>query len=259
MSAANAMQIVQEAIEAQGGMDYWNSLGALDVEITARGFLFTAKGRPILDRVRMRAYTSEPRFAFFDFPKPGQTAELMGNNEVRILDSEGKIVAQRMNPRAAFSGVRRLFFWDDLDFIYFGGYATWNYLTTPFMLARKGFQIEALGPLQGELGKYTRLRATFPDDVPTHSRQQIFYFDERRLLRRLDYTAEVVGGWAHAAHLCDEYRTFDRLIAPTRRKVLPLFFGRGPLPGPTLVELDVHVIRPVPASDVRSSGNAPFK
>jgi len=27
---------------------------------------------------------------------------------------------------------------DELDFIYFGGYATWNYLTAPFLLARKG-------------------------------------------------------------------------------------------------------------------------
>lgn len=255
MAAANAMQILHEAIEAHGGMDYWNSLGALDAEISARGFLFTAKRRPVLRRVRMRAYTGEPRFAFFDFPKPGQIAELIGNNEVRILDSEGTIIAQRKDPRAAFRGLRRLFIWDDLDFIYFGGYATWNYLTAPFMLARKGFRIEALEPLQGALGQLTRLQVTFPADVPTHSRQQIFYFDDQRLLRRLDYTAEVIGGWAHAAHLCDEYRTFDRLKAPTRRRVLPLPFGHRPLPGPTLVELEVHDIRPLPASLVRSSGS----
>jgi hypothetical protein len=88
---------------------------------------------------------------------------------------------------------------------------------------------------------------TFPDDIPTHSRRQIFYFDDQRLLRRLDYTAEVVGGWAHAAHLCREYRAFGGLKAPTRRRVLPLPFGRTPLPGPTLVELEVHSITPLPA------------
>jgi hypothetical protein len=242
MVAAKAMQTVHEAIEAHGGMDYWNSIGALEVELSASGFLFTAKRRPVLHRVRMRAVTSEPKFTFFDFPKPGQTAELIGNDEVRILDSEGNIVAQRENPRVAFRGIRRQFIWDDLDFIYFGGYATWNYLTTPFVLVRKGFLIEALEPLQGTLGQFTRLQVTFPADVPTHSRQQIFYFDDNRLLRRLDYTAEIVGGWARAAHLCDEYRTFDRLKAPTRRRVLPLPFGHTPLPGPTLVELEVHDI-----------------
>lgn len=247
MVTANAMQTVHEAVEAHGGMDYWNSIEALDVEVSASGFLFTAKRRPVLRRVRMRAATREPRFSFFDFPKPGQTAELIGNDKVRILDSEGKIVAQRENPRAAFRGLRRQFIWDDLDFIYFGGYATWNYLTTPFMLMRKGFVIDALEPLQGALAPLTRLQVTFPDDVPTHSRRQIFYFDDQRLLRRLDYTAEVVGGWAHAAHLCDEYRTFGRIKAPTRRRVLPLPFGHRPLPGPLLVELKMHNIQPVPA------------
>lgn len=252
MAVPNAMRTVHEAIEAHGGMDYWNCLDAIDAEISARGFLFTAKQRPILRRVRMRAATREPRFTFFDFPKPGQISELIGNDEVRILDSGGRVVSGRENPRAAFRGIRRLFVWDDLDFIYFAGYATWNYLTAPFLLSRKGFVIEALEPFQGSLASLTRVQVTFPDDIPTHSRQQIFYFDDQLLLRRLDYTAEVVGGWAHAAHLCEEYRTFERLKAPTRRHVLPLLFRETPLPGPTLVELELHSITPVPASSVRN-------
>ena len=147
MSDIYAMQIVHEAVEAHGGMSYWNSLEALEAEISARGFLFTAERRTVLRRVRMRAATREPRFTFFDFPNPGQSAELIGNNEVRILDGEGKVVAHRKNPRAAFRGLRRQFAWDDLDFIYFGGYATWNYLAAPFLLLREGFTIEALEPL----------------------------------------------------------------------------------------------------------------
>ncbi len=245
MSVADAMQIVREAIEAHGGMDYWNSLDAVEAEISARGFLFTAKRRPVLRSVRMRAATREPRFTFFDFPNPGQSAELIGNEEVRILDRKGTVVARRENPRAAFRGLRRQFAWDDLDFIYFGGYATWNYLTTPFLLARKGFTVEAPDPLRGALPPLTRLQVTFPDDIPTHSRHQVFYFDDQRLLRRLDYTAEVVGQWAHAAHLCEEYRTFNNLKMPTRRRVFPLFFGHRPMPGPILVALEIHDLRPV--------------
>jgi hypothetical protein len=255
MAVADAVKVLHEAIEAHGGMEYWNSLGALEADISARGFLFTAKRRPVLERVRMRASTTEPRFAFLDFPKPGHTSELIGNDEVRILDSEGRIVARRENPRQAFRGIRRLFKWDELDFIYFGGYATWNYLTAPFLLARRGFIIEALEPLEKTAGQWTRLLVTFPDDVPTHSRKQIFYFDEERSLRRLDYTAEVVGGWAHAAHLCEEYRSFGRLRAPTRRRALPLPFGHRPMPGPTLVALEVHDIRPLQTYLVRGPGN----
>ncbi len=244
---ANAKQIVQEAIEAHGGMEYWNSLKAIDAVISARGFLFTAKRRPVLEHVRMRASTGEPRFTFSDFPKPGQSAELIGDDEVRILDSGGMVIARREKPRLAFRKIRRQFFWDDLDFVYFGGYATWNYLTAPFLLARKGFLLEALEPVQTPFGQLVRVQATFPTDIPTHSRKQVFYFDDRRLLRRLDYTAEVVGGWASAAHFCDEYKTFGRLVVPTRRRVLPLFSRQKPLPGPTLVAIDVHDVQPVEA------------
>jgi hypothetical protein len=250
MVTANAKQFLHEAIEAHGGMNYWSGLGAIEVVISANGFLFTAKRRPVLRRVRMRADTREPRFSFFDFPKPGQTSELIGNDEVRIMDNEGTIVARRDNPRAAFRGLRRLFRWDDLDFIYFGGYATWNYLTAPFLLARAGVVVEALEPMQGAFGQLSRLLVTFPADFPTHCRRQVFYFDDQRLLRRLDYTAEVVGGWAHAAHLCGEYRTFGKLRAPTRRHVLPLPFGQRPLPGPNLVTIEVHDFKPVPVSAV---------
>ena len=239
------MKILQEIFEAHGGRDYWQSLEALDAEISAGGFLFTVKRRPVLRHVRMWAYTRESRFTFFDYPQPGQTAELIGNDEVRIVDNSGKILVRRKTPRNAFRGLRHQFFWDDLDFIYFAGYATWNYLTTPFLLMRKGFTVEELEPLPGELSPFRRLRVTFPEDIPTHSKHQMFYFDEKLLLRRLDYTAEVVGNWAHAAHLCEDYRTFGGIKAPTRRRVLPLLFGNRPMPGPTLVAIEVHHIQPI--------------
>jgi len=241
----SSLPILDRILAAHGGIDTWNSLDAIDAVISASGFLFTAKQRPALDHVRMRAWTREPRFAFTDFPRKGQTAELIGTNEVRISDRDGIVLSRRENPRSAFRSFRHLFSWDDLDFIYFAGYATWNYLTTPFLLAFPGVMVTELGPAKGSLASFTRLQVTFPDSLPTHCRQQIFYFDGQHLLRRLDYTAEVVGGWAHAAHLCDGYRSFDGINAPTERRVLPLFFGRGPLPGPTLVAINVHDLRPM--------------
>jgi hypothetical protein len=72
---------------------------------------------------------------------------------------------------------------------------------------------------------------------------QTFYFDENRHLRRLDYTAEVVGRWAHAAHFCEDYRDFNGFKAPTRRTVRPLVWGGMTLPGPTLVAIEIHDIR----------------
>ncbi len=141
-----------------------------------------------------------------------------------------------------FGHPRRILWWDDLDFLYFGGYATWNYLVTPFIFLQPGFSFVYMGQQRSERGKFTCLSVTFPHNIPTHCPTQIFYFDQDMLLRRLDYTAEVVGRWAHAAHFCDDYRKFGGLKVPTRRRVRPRMFGKV-LSIPTLVELDIHEVR----------------
>jgi hypothetical protein len=242
-----ATAILQTSIDVHGGMKYWNALEAIEADISANGFLFTAKHCTPLNHVRMRASVKEAKFSFLDFPKPGQTAELIGNEEVRILDQSGIVIARRERPRAAFRGIRHFFFWDALDFIYFGGYATWNYLTTPFLLMQDGFKHDLLGPFHAGGRSLTKIQVTFPEHVPTHSRRQVFYFDNEKLLRRIDYTAEVVGIWAHAAHLCEEYKTFGGLKVPTRRRVYPLFSRSKPYPLPLLVAIDVHNLSPIVA------------
>lgn len=245
MNLSDAQRLVMEVIEAHGGESYWNKLEAIDAEISASGFIFTAKHRPVLRHVHMRAYAHKPHFTFFNFPKRDQNSHLIGDEEVNIKDVDNHIVASRKNPRSAFRNLRQQLFWDSLDFIYFGGYATWNYLTAPFLFLRPGFTFEIMAPMPGEYESCSRLRVTFPSDIPTHSRMQIFYFDKDRCLRRLDYTAMVVGKWAHAAHLCEDYREFACIKAPTRRRVQPLMFGKNILPWPTLVALDIHNIQPI--------------
>jgi hypothetical protein len=244
-----AKALVQEIIEAHGGVGLWNSLEVLEAEISAWGFLFTAKRRPTLKHVVVSASTREPRLSFHDFPGSGLTSELIGDREVRIVGGDGRPTATRLNPRSAFGGLRRMISWDALDFIYFGGYAVWNYLVTPFLFLRDGFQFQVLEPREGARPPCLRLQVTFPNDIPTHCRKQVFCFDETRRLRRLDYTAEVVGRWAHAAHHCENYRDFAGLKAPTRRRVRPILFGSSPLPGPTLVAIEVHTIHPASLPD----------
>lgn len=245
MVERHVQAVLERALAAHGGENLWRGLAGLEAQLSASGFLFSAKGRPPLRHMRMRAAASEPRFTFFDYLQPGWRGEWIGDAEVRILDAEGKVVARRERPREAFRGLRRQFRWDALDFLYFGGYATWNYLTTPFLFLRPGFAFELLPPLEGLQGRIERIAAVFPPDIPTHSRRQVFYFDGDGLLTRLDYTAEVVGGWAHAAHLCEDYRDFDGLKAATKRRVWPILFGGKPMPFPNLVALDIDEIRPV--------------
>ena len=73
--------------------------------------------------------------------------------------------------------------------------------------------------------------------APVVKRKQV-----RLLTRDPDYAVDIVSRRVRGAHFCDEYKTFDRLAAPTRRRVFPLLIGNAPLPGPTLVAIDIHNI-----------------
>ncbi len=240
MTTDSAQRLVSEAIEAHGGAERWNGLVGIEVNLSAWGFLFTAKRRPTLTRARVWASTRAPHIVLHDVPRPGQRSELLGEDEVRIVDAVGRTLDSRRSPRAAFRSLRRQLYWDALDFAYFGGYATWNYLTTPFLFLRPGFRFALLPPLQTGADKLERLEVVFPRDVPTHCPTQVFYFDSQRRLRRLDYRAEVVGGWANAAHLCASYRNFEGIEMPTSRRVRPRSFTGAPLPFPTLVAIEIH-------------------
>ncbi len=110
--------------------------------------------------------------------------------------------------------------WDDLDVLYFLGYALWNYAVTPYLFLWQGFETREGGVWQEPDGaRWRRLHVTYPTSVPTHSREQTLYFDERGWLQRLDYTAEIFGQLARAAHYCSSHQVFDGLVFPTHRVV----------------------------------------
>lgn len=226
-------------LDAHGGLGRWRSLTAIELEMSAYGFLFRAKHVPLQHHVRLTISTRTPEVVIHDYPEPGQSAALLGNNRVEIRGADGTVLECRDNPRGAFGFGRHSLYWDTLDFAYFSGYAMWNYTNLPFLLADPRFTIQ---PLPADNGG-TRLQVGFPPELPTHSPIQEFRFDTSGRLARHDYTAEVVGSWAKAAHLCHDYREFDGLWLPTRRRVYPRGPLGRPLPIPTLVAIDVHDAR----------------
>jgi hypothetical protein len=233
-----AQDLVDTAIEAHGGMARFQSAQEIAARVRCGGFAFAMRfKRGALDRFEGRVSTSEPRAVLSPYPDPGKRG-VFERGSVRIESDGGELLAERANARASFGGLRRQLWWDDLDLLYFAGYALWNYVMAPFMFARPGFELEELEPWTENGERWRRLHVAFPDDIDTHSREQDFYFDERGLLRRLDYTAEVFGGWARAAHYCWEHRPFEGLVVPTRRKVFPRRRDNRPRARPTLVWIE---------------------
>ena len=216
-------ELLDRALEAHGGAERFRTANEIVADLASGGFAFTMKRQSgALARFEGRVSTSEPRSVLSPFPRPGQRG-VMERGAVRIETDEGEVVAERSDPRPAFRRLRRQLRWDDLDLLYFAGYALWNYFTTPLLLTR--CEIEERG---------RTMRVTFPPEIPTHSRRQVFHFDESGLLTRLDYTAEVFGKWARGRHECRNHKSFDGLVFPTSRRVT-----LGPLPRPTIIWIEV--------------------
>jgi hypothetical protein len=165
-----------------------------------------------------RVSTEVQRVVFTPYPSRGHKG-VFERGAVRIEADNGSLVRERLDPRAELGSHRHLLWWDHLDLLYFGGSSLWTYLTSPFIFASPRFQVQALDPWP-ERGEIWRpLEVTFPAELHTHSQKQVFYFGPDGLIRRQDYTAEEFGTWARSAHYCDNYRDFDGLVMPTRRRV----------------------------------------
>jgi hypothetical protein len=234
------IELLDLALSGHGGLDRWRATQSITATVSVTGALFALKGRPegLEGSVEATADTSAPRLTFTPFPGGEQ-----GTFEAaRVALTRGGLEAEaRTDPRAAFADHEPNTAWDDLHLLYFTGYALWNYLATPFMFTRPGFELEEIEPWHENGETWRRLRVAFPPHLPTHCPEQVFYFDDGGLLRRLDYHPDVVSPQAPipAAHYCHDHKTFSGLSVPTRRRVYRRLDDGSPAQDQAVVELDL--------------------
>lgn len=224
--------LLSTVIAAHGGIERWSDVHQLSLRIRIRGNILALRCKsPRTRALSVRVDTHRIGLSLTPFPRTGMIGHF-DEREVRIeaAGSEG-IVSQREHVRPLSEAqIRHRGVWDDLDLLYFLGYALWNYSVTPFLFLWPGFESHE-GPLLHERDGSTlrSLHVRYPSAFPTHSRKQTFYFDDAGLLRRLDYSADVFSPRARAAHYCEWHRPFDGLIFPTHRVVFARTSSGRPL------------------------------
>jgi hypothetical protein len=238
----SSASLLEQVITAHGGLERWQRAGELAVQHSSGGFAFAAKfqGRPLRKRLA-RVATALQRTVTTPYPGSGRRG-VFEQGAVRIETDGGRLLAQRLDPRSDLRSLRHRLWWDKLDLLYFTGSALWNYMATPFIFGTPGFELQELAPWEEGGEVWRRLAVTFPTELHTHSRQQVFYFSADGLLKRLDYTAEEFGEGAKAAHYCFDHREFDGLVFPTRRRVFPRGPDNRPRRRPLLVWIDIQAV-----------------
>jgi hypothetical protein len=234
--------LLAEVIEAHGGRERWQASEKLIVQASAGGLAVAAKLQPRgLQTREVLVATDQQRVVFTPYAGQGHRG-VFERGAVRIEAADGSIIDERSQPRDDLRSPRRLLWWDRLDLLYFAASSMWTYMAMPFIFTRTGFDVSALDPWVERGEVWRRLAVTFPADVHTHSRQQVFYVGDDGLIRRHDYTAEEFGGWARSAHYWFDYHPFDGLIVPRMRRVLPRRSDGRSRGHPLLVWINVHAV-----------------
>jgi hypothetical protein len=123
----------------------------------------------------------------------------------------------------------------------FSGEALWTYLNTPFVFTWPGFVTEEITSIRVGSEKWRRLKVTFPDCIKSHTREQISCFALDGLLRRQDYTVDILGG-APGLNYATDYREVDGIIIPTKRRIYAWEGDYQLVPEPLLIAIDMSEI-----------------
>jgi hypothetical protein len=226
-------------LEAHGGLENWRSVTEVDVRLTLGGYLFEIKQHPDgLRSALVKVDARRPRTLIVPFPQKGKRG-IYREGRVWIQTDAGSMVEELPTPRTAYEGHERRTPWNDLQYLYFIGYAFWNYFTMPFLLASDGVVCEEVEPWEENGQKWRVLKATFNPSIDVHCAVQKFYFDGDGMLKRNDYYTDVAKG--NVAHYCTDYMTFDRFVFPTRRRVVARDDGDlAAIGGPSSVLIDIE-------------------
>jgi hypothetical protein len=146
-------------------------------------------------------------------------------------------VEVRDDPEKAFEGQAFETPWDKFHVAYFASEALWTYLTLPFLYTYPGFECEEIEPWHEGGEEWRRLKVAFPASIVSHTKTQITHFGPDGLMRRHDYTVDILGG-TRGANYSTNYKDVQGIKMPTTRRIYAYDDAMQKVPEPLLVALD---------------------
>lgn len=230
--------LLESAIAAHGGLARWQALERVAARLHIGGALWDFKGQPgLFADVGFTAPLHGQDGIVFDGLGGNGERSVFRPDRVRREAADGTLLEQRDAPRASFGAGD----WDRIHAAYFSSYAMSNYLAQPFLYTLPGVHVEEIAPWQEQGETWRRLRIVVPDSLASHSREQVACFGPDGLLRRHDYSVDVLGG-ATGANYASGYRDVNGIMVPLQRRVYGRQENGERIAAPLLVSIDVAEI-----------------
>jgi hypothetical protein len=233
-------ELLQTAVTAHGGLKRWHEINQIKVAASITGAIWFVKSQGDYLKDVVMTVDTEYEKLVTDFP--GQDKRFVFEPSKLVMERiDGTVIQIREDPEKSFEGQERETPWDDFHVAYFQGEALWTYLTTPFLYTYDGFVSEEISPIQVDGETWRRLKVTFPEYVKSHSHEQISCFGPDGLLRRHDYTVDILGG-ATGLNYASDYRAVAGIVIPTKRRIYAYEGNYELVKEPLLVAIDMGEI-----------------
>jgi hypothetical protein len=224
-------------LDAHGGLKRWNEFKTLKAEVSVDGAIWQVKQQPgLLADKAFEIDIHTERLTITPFTMADRRTVFVPDR-LTLETLDGTIIESRVNPEASFAGQTLETPWDKFHVAYFASEALWTYLTSPFLYTYPGFESTEIEPWHENGEEWRRLKVSFPDYIASHTKTQITHFGPDGLMRRHDYTVDILGG-ASGANYASEYREFQGIQMPTKRRIYAYDQDMQKVPEPLLVSLD---------------------
>ena len=229
------MALLDDVIDASGGLARWNSLSRFTLHLSVAGTLFSSTGHASEFKDVTAEGSTRTQSVRFTGITGGEHSGSFQPDAITIESLEGEILRTWRNPSLAFTETGSPTLADELHLVFFCGVAIWNYLTNPFLLAHPDVVVEELPPWQENNESWRRLRAQFPPGLITLAPEQIFYFDDNALQRRTDH--DLFG--MKVAHFSWAHDSFGGIVVPTLRRAQTLRPDGTVVAKPVLMDVEI--------------------
>jgi hypothetical protein len=234
-------ELVELAMEAYGGLDHWRQVQQVSATFQPSGPSLKLRG-PVGEAftqapTRIEVNTRKQWVSFEPFLTSGQRA-VYEPHRTAVESSEGVVLEELDHPREDLKKLVPGTSWNAPQLIYFAGYSLWMYLTLPFSFLMAGVELEEAESWVEDGETWRALKVTYPDSFPSHSKEQIHYFDAKGIMRRQDYTVDVRQD-LKAAHYLLDHQEFDGFLFSTKRRICLRGEDRKPLWDKPLISADL--------------------
>lgn len=234
--------LLKFTIQAHGGLENWNKYDKVSARLKVGGITWALKQVPgIMDDIYVTSGTKSEYTSFHPFLKQGWRNSFEPG-KVAILDEQDKIVDQLYHPRQSFGGYVTETPWSKLQLTYFTGYAMWTYFNAPFCFAGLDYAVKELEPWTEDGEEFRRLHVTFPDQIATHGKEQVFYIDKSGLIRRHDYNVEILNNAASVHYSADFIDVAGIKFATKRHVYKRLEDNTALIPAPLFISIELSEI-----------------